>query len=90
MKLNLDCVRDVLIEFEDFPIAHTIFVSSFHNSLEKYGEDEVLYSLLKLSEAGYIEAPFYRTCDGKPHFEAIIDITFYGHEFLADIKPQSN
>lgn len=90
MKLNLDCIRSVLMEFEEFPMGQTFFVASFRKSIQSYGEEEVLYSLLKLAEAGYIEAHFYRNMNGKPFFDTIIDITFYGHEFLADIKPQSN
>lgn len=89
MTLNIDCVRDVLLEFETFPMGH-YFVDSFSKSIEKYSYDDVLYCLLKLAEAGYINAKYYRDMNGCPHIELIYDLTFAGHEFLADIKPKSN
>lgn len=91
MKLNIECVRDVLLEFEAFPMG-VYSVSSFKNSIEKYGEENVTYSLFKLYEAKYINASkdSGMTQDGQPHINAIYDITFQGHEFLANIKPKSN
>ena len=53
MKLNIDCVRDVLLEFETFPIG-CYFVESFKKSIEHYDQETVLYVLVKLTEADYI------------------------------------
>lgn len=89
MKLKIDCVRDVLLEFESFPIG-VYTVSSFKNSISKYGNEDVTYSLFKLAEAKYINAVSGMTQDGQPHINAIYDITFQGHEFLANIKPKNN
>lgn len=85
MKLNVDCVRDILLEFETFPMG-VYFANSFNESIKKYSYSEVLYCLLKLSEAGYINAEYYRSSDGHPHVEPIYDITFLGHEFLEKIR----
>ena len=85
MKLNIDCVRDVLLEFETFPIG-CYFVESFKKSIEHYDQEAVLYVLVKLTEADYINADYYRTEDGKIHFNDILDITFQGHEFLEKIR----
>ena len=85
MKLNIDCVRDVLLELESFPIG-IYDSSSFTSSTEKYGQEDVLYSLIKLIEAQYINANFYRSIDGYPHIDFIYDISFTGHEFLEKIK----
>lgn len=89
MKLDINCVRDVLIELESFPIG-CYNLMAFHKSIEKHGKDCVLYTLIKLSEAGYINSVYGRTSDGRPHIDSVYDISFSGHEFLADIKPQSN
>lgn len=89
MKLNIECVRDVLLEFESFPMG-IYTVQSFENSLSKYGKEDVIYSLFKLTEAEYITADAVMTQDGIPHVGAITDITFQGHEFLANIKPRNN
>lgn len=77
MKLNIDCVRDVLLEFETFPIG-CYFVESFKKSIEHYDQETVLYVLVKLTEADYINADY--------HFNDILDITFQGHEFLEKIR----
>ena len=89
MKLDLGCVRSVLLELESFPIGY-YQVSSFKDSVSMYGQENVLYTIVKLCEAGYINAKFARTLDGRPHIDSVFDMTFSGHEFLADIKPQSN
>ena len=85
MKLNIDCVRDVLLELESFSMG-SYDSDSFIKSIEKYGDDNVTYSLVKLTEAKYINAKYSRTMDGRPHFDDLYDITFSGHEFLEKIR----
>lgn len=89
MKLNINCIRDVLLELENFPMG-VYCVQSFQDALSKYETDDVIYSLYKLSEAKYINAITGMTQDGRPHINAVYDITFQGHEFLANIKPKKN
>lgn len=85
MKLKIECVKNVLEELEGLPIgAHTL--ASFSKSIEKHGPEDVLYTLVKLSEAEYINAKFLRTMDGRPHLGSIFDLTFAGHEFLNSIR----
>lgn len=85
MKLRLECVKDVLEELEELPIgSHNLH--TFRKCIEKYGEEDVLYTLVKLSEAEYINADVRRTMDGRPHIGGIFDLTFAGHEFLNSIR----
>lgn len=85
MKLKIECVKNVLEELEGLPIgAHTL--ASFSKSIEKHGPEDVLYTLVKLSEAEYINAKYLRTMDGHPHLGSIFDLTFAGHEFLNSIR----
>ena len=85
MKLDIDCVRDVLLEFEQLPLGiHT--VHSFPRSVAKYGIDNVDYTIAKLTEAGYVSADVTRLTDGTYDFYGIFDITFPGHQFLEKIK----
>lgn len=85
MKLQIECVKDVLEELEGLPIgAHTL--GSFPKSIEKHGPEDVLYTLVKLSEAEYINAKYLRTMDRRPHLGSIFDLTFVGHEFLNSIR----
>lgn len=90
MTLNIDCIRDILLELETLEIGCYRPVD-FVKSIEKHGKENVLYTLFKLAEAGFINSTeFYRSMDGTPHIDFIYDMTFDGHEFLADLKPQSN
>lgn len=85
MKLKIECVKDVLEELEDLPIgAHTL--ANLSKSIQKHGPEAVLYTVLKLLEANYINGIHTRTLDGRPHIGAIYDITFHGHEFLNSIS----
>ena len=55
MKLNSDCVREVLLTCEEVPInSHTPLETFFSQKrLEKYSSDEIAYSMKKLVEAGF-------------------------------------
>lgn len=88
MKLKIDCVRDVLLEFETFPFGcYTVY--SFKKTLAKYTFDDVLYSLAKLKEAGFINADMFVGNDGQPDFLGIYDISYAGHDFLYTIREPS-
>lgn len=87
MQLNVDCMKDVMLEFESFKMER-IFEKSFVKSIEKHGYDNVLYSLVKLTDDYYINASYERTQDGVPHFSDIQDITIKGHQFLERIKSE--
>lgn len=85
MKLNTECVKSVLLEFESFGFQN-ITENSFEISIEKYGHDDVLYSLVKLTDENMIDASYERTQDGVPHFSEIRDITTRGHATLEEIR----
>ena len=87
MKLDIECVRDILLEFESFPLGcYTPY--SFTASIAQHGEDEVCYTLVKLSEGKYINADVRRYSNGHYDFYGIYDMTFAGHELLAEICDQ--
>lgn len=85
MKLDIDCVRDVLLEFEKLPLScYTPY--NFPASIKKHGIDNVEYSLAKLKEAGYINADIPQCSNGQYEFYGIFDMTFSGHQFLESIR----
>lgn len=85
MKLDIDCVRDVLLEFEELPInCYTPYI--FKKSISQHGEDAVEYALAKLNEAGYIRADIRTFQNGQYDYYGIFDITFSGHQFLEKIR----
>lgn len=99
MKLNMDCVRDVLLELEketefrsDFSY-RPILAGNFCRQFEKYAPHEVYHTLLKLEEAGYIYVlnsnPKNMNQPHNPQYMEILDLTFSGGQFLSSIKNQS-
>lgn len=88
MKLEIECVRDTMLELEAFPLG-CISLRSFTKSIEKHGEMNVIYTLAKLKEGGYIKAEIYMAESGEYFCGAIYDITFKGHEFLNSVRSAS-
>lgn len=105
MKLNPECVRDILLYLEE---NNTLI---HHNSNEKriqhkeisifelaeimlneynYEYDEALYAIEKLMEIGYVKYGGISTGSGHSIiFGNIYDITYQGHNFLNTIRSQS-
>ncbi len=51
MKLNLDCVRDILLTVENAKYEETLTFDKLHNLLPNYTEEDLHYCLVKLDEA---------------------------------------
>ena len=87
MKLNYDCVRDMLLALEELltineDLCHEyVPIDKLFEVLNKYDRKEVLYTFLKLGEAGYIciERRFY--FGGEVHA-----LTYHGHEFIESVR----
>ena len=90
MKLNHDCVRDVLLYLEDnLDLGLKIkFSSTTNNELNsKYSNTDIFYTSLKLLEAGFINAKAYDTVQPSgPIVIEIASITYNGHLFLDSIR----
>lgn len=85
MKLEIECVRDVLLELEEFPV-NCYTPCDFKKSIKQHGDAAVDYALAKLSEAGYIRADIRTLQNGQYDYYGIFDITFPGHQFLEKIR----
>lgn len=88
MKLNQDCVRAVLLELEEkltFNADLYFFQIKQLECVQKYNEDSVIYSILKLIEADYLSgAPLYAG-DGLADL-TVSSLTWDGHLFLDTIR----
>ncbi|WP_164995861.1 DUF2513 domain-containing protein [Miniphocaeibacter massiliensis] len=90
MKLNLDCIRDILLQLENLEFDSYTTTSKLSEILN-YSSDEIEYSCLKLYEAGYIDAMVIKTMNRfLPGIKSIHDITYDGHEFLSTIRDNNN
>lgn len=85
MTLNIDCVRALLLYMEKADYLEVLRMPQVYADLPNYSQNDINYSVLKLSEAGYIDAIISPYDDGIL-IAALKDITFQGHEFLANIR----
>ncbi len=87
MKLNPDCIRDILLTAEeicefDTPWKHDK-EQSIGERLEKYPYDEILYHLHQAGKSGLLEN--VHIYDDMGAF-FVNDVSPSGHEFLANIR----
>lgn len=87
MKLNHDCIRSLLLYLEDrLESIDEIDLSGVSDvSLEKFSKDDIIYSAIKLSEAGYISAKINTDICNNINIY-IKAITWEGHKFLDTIR----
>lgn len=88
MKLDINCVRSVLLATETLDYGEQLLFQEFFKKpqLEGYSEDAVQYTCLKLTEAGYLTAQVVRYIHHPDRVTKIIDLTYNGHEFLNTIR----
>ncbi len=91
MKLNYDCARSVLLTVEKSKTIdeelnlNPLTVETIFEQLPKYEDNDILYTIEKLKEAGYINAALQFAAG---HFidGAVSSITYSGHEYLDNIR----
>ena len=88
MKLNPDCVRDILIVMEEQPFNKQLTFEDIVPLLPAYEPDEIEYSCLKLKESGFMHAITASDLQGE-NVVSLVDITYSGHQFLNDIRSDS-
>lgn len=100
MKLNPDCIRDVMLVLEENLSLVTGPKGYYFNSMypssvasilrdREYALHDVMYSLLQLAESGYIVTSNPNICNRvHGYFDTgkILYITPKGHEFIATIS----
>ena len=87
MRLNIDCIRDILIAVESLDYNSSYSISKLQNILPGYSEDELQYHCLQLLDAELIKATNIATIGYLlPKIGRIFDLTYQGHQFLADIR----
>lgn len=84
MRLSNECVRDLLLAIEEnLGINETMSINDFE--LQNYSSDELIYTSLKLIEAGFINAKAFANIDGSISID-ISSLTWDGHKFLDNIR----
>lgn len=87
MNLNHDCVRDLMLSFEDVPYGETPTMEYFIKlkRLASYTNEDILYCTEKLLEANYIELHRIKAW-GLPFDGIFRGITWEGHQFLDSVR----
>lgn len=87
MKLNSDCVRDVLLAVESADLDEYISPKTLHNSLPQYSESEIEYTCLILDEGGFLIAITIQLPGQEiAAVKSIVRLTYQGHELAAKIR----
>ena len=91
MKLNHDCLREVMLAIEDIDIAEIPFGTDNYylyediKLVEKYSKEDILYSLIQLTDAQYIDGSVEGYGDGETGV-TFSKITWKGHEYLDTVR----
>lgn len=86
MKLNTDCIRDILIAVESLDYGEQWAIDDLMDKLPGYTEAELQYHCLQLIDAGFLDAITIQTLSSPLQICRIKDLTYSGHQFLADIR----
>lgn len=84
MKLNHDCIRDLLLYLEDHLNYKDELIIN-HLKIEPYSQDELLYTADKLIEAGYLNSRFGWNMQSS-HIITVNSISYNDHQFLDTIR----
>ena len=86
MKFDIDCAREILLTLEAKENDCSMSFTELNNSLPSYSGNPSLveYTCFKLEEAGFITLELKN--NGSGFIERITDITYQGHQFIADIR----
>ena len=87
MKLNQDCVRDLLLYIEENSDYETIIYPSELSI--GYSNEDVLYSADKLLEANYLDGIKKKFVGSEMPQIAIYSLTWDGHLFLDNIRDKT-
>ena len=87
MKLNHDCVRDVLLYIEEnASYSNTVNQEVIATNFQNHDKFELIYAIEKLYETNYINGSKHNALNGPYPFFNIVDISYDGHEFLDNIR----
>lgn len=91
MKLNIDCVRSILLEVESVVTFNTFFIINETDYkdfqlLKDYTYDEIVYHMSQCSKSGLIYG-FSASDNGE--IVKIVDLSPYGHQFIEETRSKT-
>lgn len=96
MKLDISCIRDILLFLESEPFLITndsgdievsgVWFPQIRKALPQYPQEQIYYTLARLDEAGFLDLSTQWAGDSM-NLCCVNYITFSGHEFLEKVRP---
>lgn len=96
MKLNTDCIREVMLQVEkehiftvtdDGLIVRYCFpADTLYEKLPQFTKEEIFYTVFNLEQAGYLDVDIQWAGGGIVFNCTINHMTYAGHEFLDRIR----
>ena len=89
MKLNHECVRQIMLTIEsDIPYSEQMHKGELlkHKNLKDFNESEILYSILRINEAGFINCRIHEGDNNSIYLLFLYNLTWSGHQFLDNIR----
>lgn len=89
IKLNHDCIRDILLFTEQLPFGETAKNNQIFKSelLNKYSEDELNYAITRMgNDDAELVIGKVKYASNKPYITTISSLTFKGHKYLDNIR----
>ena len=84
MKLNQDCIRDLLLYLEE-NLSYRKEININKLSLKDYSTEDLLYTAEKLSEANFLNTATKWNFENA-HIIVVKSITYDGHQLLDNIR----
>lgn len=85
MKLNYDCVRDLLLYLEEnLTYENDVVINNI--SIKNYTEAELVYTAEKLYEANYLNCMKPQYIDEEIPSIIVLSLTYSGHQFLDTVR----
>lgn len=90
MKLNHDCVREILLAVEQCPFNQTLNVEKLVERLPEFDVETIWYACLKMGEGGLLDIMTVPMMGSNlPGIKQITGMTYDGHEFLDAVRGKS-
>lgn len=88
MRLNHECVRDILLTMESLDYGEILKLRDYKNKplLAKYSEEDFVYTVKKLKEADYVSASIAPGIQGTFLRFSVDSVTWLGHQFLDTVR----
>lgn len=88
MKLNADCVRQVMLTIESFGLTDPANTLTIFDKLPDFSEEDVIYACYKLKESSlinFVKTPVIGWPYGSYQQFKNAELTAQGHDFLTQI-----